>query len=185
MLKSFAKPDSSNWMIGGLIKSPVPIVLEERLKQLGDILHTTQLEHYGSFFFTTPNYLDWAEDERMIVAKLGFVRIGNDFVTASDLLNSGLITPAEVDYDRIRGNALVFCCDKHQPQLCAYKTLLSVQQVFFTEIGDSLIIANNLSAIIELVENKQINPKAIPLHFIFRSVPGRLTYFEGISRLRP
>jgi hypothetical protein len=185
MAEELAKRNYSNWLIGGLVKSPAPMQLEENFRQKAALLYTNQFDPSGTFFFTKPSYLDWAENVQMLVFKIGFARINDDFVTASELLHSGLITPFEVDYDLIHGNTLVFCCDKHQPQFCAYKTLLSVQQFFYTEIDGALIFANNLGAIAEFTKNNQINPRAIPLHFIYRSVPGQLTYFANIFRLRP
>jgi asparagine synthetase B (glutamine-hydrolysing) len=177
--------DLSRWLIGGLVSFPTPRWLEERLGQMRESSHATRIDAYGAFFCTKPSYLDWAEDDCMIVVKLGFARIGDEFVAASKLLHSGLVSPVEVDHERLRGNALVLCCDKRRPQFCAYKTLLSVQQFFYTERDDALIFANNLDAIAGIARDKQIDPRAIPLHFIFRSVPGNLTYFAGISRLRP
>lgn len=171
--------------MGGLIKSPVRPPLSERLNWITDKSLTIQYDHFGTLFLTKPNHLNWAENAHQIVAILGFVRIADDFVTAAELLNSGCITPSEVDIVRIHGNALVLCFDKHQPQFCAYKTLLSAQQLYYTEPDDSLVIANNLGTLADFVGNRKINPKAVPLHFIYRSVPGQLTYFENIFRLRP
>jgi asparagine synthetase B (glutamine-hydrolysing) len=177
-------PDLSHWLIGGLVKSPSVRKLEQRLGQ-AEVLHSIPLDPYGAFLLTGPSYLDWAENAEMIVAKLGFARVGENFLTASELLDSGAVTPVDIDHSRVRGNALVLCCDKRHPRLCACKTLLSVQQLYYAETDDALIVANNLGAIADFAGKKEIDPKAIPLHFIFRSVPGNLTYFSGISRLRP
>ncbi len=49
----------------------------------------------------------------------------------------------------------------------------------------SLFISNNLGVLARFLGQQQINPKAIPLHFIFREVSGRQTYFRNISRLLP
>lgn len=185
MMDNSGNKNLASWLLGGVVKSPAPAQLNEQLKIKTEQFRTIQLDPFGSFFFSKPGYLDWAENEQMLVAKIGFVRLKNDFISASELLNSGLMTPLGVDYEYIHGNALVFCCDKLSPQFCAYKTLLSVQQLFYTEIDDALIIANNLGAIAEFTRNNRINPKAIPLHFIYRSVPGQLTYFANIYRLRP
>lgn len=173
----------SNFVICGLVRSPLSPDLETKLRNMAP--HIYPLGNYGQFFFTTPGYLDWAENEDSVLLKLGFARFGDDFANASAILASGLAKPSGMDQNRLRGNACLLCFDKHRPQLCVYKTLLSIQECYFTEIDPSLFISNNLGTLARFLGQPQVNPKAISLHFIFSKVPGTLTYFREISCLLP
>jgi asparagine synthetase B (glutamine-hydrolysing) len=173
----------TNFFVCGLVRLPLPPMLAGRLDKLAPRRY--DLGEYGQFFFNMPEYLDWAEDEQNVLLKLGFARLGEDFTSAADLLASGLATPAGIDPLRLHGNASLICFDKNQPEVLIYNTLLGTQGSYYTSVGQSLFFSNNLGSLAHLTGQREVNPKALPLHFIIREVPGKMTYFKNISHLRP
>ena len=173
----------ANFFMCGLVRLPLPPELAGRLDKLA--LRRYDLGEFGQFFFNMPEYLDWAEDEQKVLLKLGFARLGEDFTSAADFLASGLATPAGIDPLRLHGNACLICFDKHQPEVLIYNTLLGTQGSYYSELDQSLFFSNNLGALARLTGQREINPKALPLHFILREVPGKLTYFKDIFHLLP
>jgi asparagine synthetase B (glutamine-hydrolysing) len=173
----------ANFFVCGLVRLPLQPELASRLDKLA--LRRYDLEGYGQFFFSMPEYLDWAEDEQKVLLKLGFARLGEDFTSAASLLASGLATPSGIDPLRLHGNACLICFEKYQPEVLIYNTLLGTQGSYYTGVGQSLFFSNNLGALARLTVQREINPRAIPLHFIIREVPGKMTYFKDIFHLRP
>ena len=174
----------ANFFVCGLAHFPLEVGLASRLNGLA--LHCYDLREYGQFFFNTPEYLDWAEDEQKVLLKLGLASFGDgDFTSAADILACGLITPDGIDALRLHGNACLVCFDKNQPEIFIYNTLLGTQGSSYTSVGQSLLFSNNLGTLARLAGWREINPKALPLHFIIREVPGRMTYFKDIYHLRP
>ncbi len=174
----------ANFFVCGLVGFPLEGGLAHRLNELAP--HCYDLRAYGQFFFNTPKYLDWAEDEQKVLLKLGLARLDDgDFIRAAEILASGVVTPDGIDPLRLHGNACLVCFDKHQPEILIYNTLMGTQGSYYATLGQSLLFSNNLGTLARLAERREINPKALPLHFIIREVPGRMTYFKDIYHLRP
>jgi asparagine synthetase B (glutamine-hydrolysing) len=174
----------ANYFVCGLACFPLDVNLASRLNELAPRRY--DLREYGQFFFNTPKYLDWAEDEQKVLLKLGLASPGDgDFASAADILACGLITPTGIDVLRLHGNACLVCFDKNQPEILIYNTLLGTQGSYYARLGQSLLFSNNLGTLARLAGRREINPTALPLHFIIREVPGRMTYFKDIFHLRP
>jgi hypothetical protein len=174
----------ANFFVCGLAYLPLEADLANRLNGLAP--HCYDLRTYGQFFFNTPAYLDWAEDEQYVLLKLGLARLDDgDFTNAADILASGVVTPSGIDPLRLHGNACLVCFDKNQPEILIYNTMLGTQGSYYTSAGQSLLFSNNLGSLARLAGRREINPAALPLHFIIREVPGRMTYFKDIFHLRP
>jgi asparagine synthetase B (glutamine-hydrolysing) len=174
----------ANFFVCGLAFLPLEVDLASRLNGLAP--HCYDLRAYGQFFFNTPPYLDWAEDARHVLLKLGLARLDDgDFTSAAAILASGVVTPEGIDPLRLHGNACLVCFDKDQPAILIYNTLLGTQGSYYTTAGQALLFSNNLGTLARLAGRREINPQAVPLHFIIREVPGRMTYFKDIFHLRP
>ena len=120
---------SSSFMACGLVRTPAPPTLSEKIHKLDTTLRIVPVKNYGYFFFTTPPYADVAENEEELVIKLGQVHAGAELISASTILERGLISPIDVRHDDIHGNALLICFSKREPLLCAYKSPLSIPQL--------------------------------------------------------
>ncbi|MBN1878172.1 MAG: hypothetical protein JXA33_28390 [Anaerolineae bacterium] len=142
-----------------------------------------EAEGTGHLFLYT-SYGDIAETDEVIVLKLGLLHSSQgDPISAQQLLAQDLISTQSVNADVLRGNALIACFSKRLPEFSVYKTLLSVPQLYFSELGDGVFCADGPKPHLVLLDRVTVNEKAIPQHFLFRYVLGRHTYFEGIQRL--
>jgi asparagine synthetase B (glutamine-hydrolysing) len=177
--------DSFPFMACGLIKSPAPPTLADKIYSRDTSLGVVPLEGYGYFFFATPPYADLTVNEEMVGIKLGQVRAGDELISMSNILNRGLITPLGARHDDIHGNALLLCFSKREPRFCAYKNLLAVPQLYYWVSKEHILCTNNLRLMAEWMDNSQFNPAALPQHFLFRSVTGRQTYLRDVYRLCP
>jgi asparagine synthetase B (glutamine-hydrolysing) len=176
---------SSPFMACGFIESPASPALNEKIHALDATLRVVSIEGYGYFFFTTPFYVDLAENEEMVGIKLGLVRVDEKLVPMSTLLDRDLITPFGVQHEDIHGNGLLLCFSKREPRFCAYKTLLAAPQLYYSERKGNILCTNNLRLMADLLDRVKLNPAALPLHFLFRSVSGRQTYLSDVYRLCP
>ena len=175
----------SPFMVFGFIKSPDSPSLNDKIHGLNTSFRIVPLKDYGYFFFNVPSFSDLAMNEEMVAIKLGQVRSGNEFITTSTILNRGWITPSDANHEDICGNALVLCFSNHKPHFCVYKPLNSIWQLYYFVNEKYIFCTNNLHLMTELMDDPQLNPDAIPMHFLFRSVPGHQTYLKDVYRLCP
>ena len=139
----------------------------------------------GHFFFYT-SYGDVAETEEAIALKLGLLHSPQRTpISAQQLLDQGLITSRFVDADALRGNALVACFSKTTPEFSVYKTLLSIPQLYFSELDGELLCTDGPKPHIALLDQVAADEETLVQHFLFRYALGRYTYFDGIHRLLP
>jgi len=139
----------------------------------------------GCLFFYT-SYGDVFESETAITLKLGLARSPALYPLSSrELSQREILRPDGIDSAQLSGPASVACLSKTAPQFVIYQTLLSASQLHYTTFDGSLLCADNLRTLIYLLDHVRVNEQAIPMHFLFRLIPGRLTYFEQIYSLCP
>ena len=127
-----------------------------------------------------------AENDESCVLKLGFLRSPvRTALSAQQLLEQQIVKPDAIDSGRLRGNALVACLGKKEISFSVYKTLLGVPQLYYAPIDGGFICSDRLKCIVHLLDRVDLNEDIIPLHFLFRSTPGDLTYYRQIRRLLP
>lgn len=153
--------------------------------RLGVALRSIGMGQPGAFFFYT-TYGETAETEQALALKLGFLRSpGMAALSARQLLEQGVVSPGAIDSGALRGNALVACLGKQEPVFSAYKTLLGVPQLYYARLGGGVACSDRLAALVRLLERPELDEELLPMHFLFRSTPGDLTYYRAIRRLLP
>lgn len=178
--------ETSNFLIWGLATDSSRSGLWQKLQTVsGNDLHHIVLGRRCFFFFSKASYLDWAENKSFVVLKVGLIRSNNKIVSAVSLLNEDLITVDNKHLSKLTGNGLIVILDKQDYRLTAYKTLLAVPEMFYTCEDEYILCSNNLRLLSRLIDTPRLNQFAIPLHFLYRSVPGHQTYFENVCRLQP
>ncbi|MET0924535.1 MAG: asparagine synthase-related protein, partial [Xanthobacteraceae bacterium] len=75
--------------------------------------------------------------------------------------------------------------DRADRRLWAYRTVLGTAEVYWWSDKGRLLCADNLGAMAALLPDPRLCEQALPLHFIYRSVPGHLTYLHDVHRLGP
>lgn len=136
------------------------------------------------FFYTT--YGDLADTEDSVVLKLGFFRsLEKSPLTSKTLLEKNLVRPGFIHCSAMRGNGLVVCLGKNTPKFTAYKSILGVPQLYYYELNGEIICSDRLNCLVKLIDKIEINEDIVPMHFLFRSIPGELTYYRHIKRMLP
>ncbi|MFC1681203.1 asparagine synthase-related protein [Pseudomonadota bacterium] len=159
--------------------------MQNRLQQCGIVCKTLNFGEAGQFYFHT-TYGDLGESEEDLVLKLGFARSSDSVsLSAVELLRSKLLSPRAVAVDELRGNAILICLSKVQPEFLIYKTLLAPQPLCFTEVMGEILCSTSQRCLLHLLDEVVLNEDVLPYHFIFQFVPGHLTYYRNVRRLFP
>src|SRR5512141_2471810 len=110
-----------------------PGFMKQRLSaRLGIAPRTIDFGSLGQFFFYT-SYGDVAESEEAVVLKLGFLRsTAKSTLKTQQLLEQKLVEPRSINTNAFSGNGLVVGISKTEPVFSAFKTLMSVPQLYFS-----------------------------------------------------
>jgi asparagine synthetase B (glutamine-hydrolysing) len=153
--------------------------------RLGVVPRTIDLGTAGQVFFYT-SYADVAESEESVALKLGIARSGSMVpLSSSELLRRGILQSDGIDSGQLVGSASTICLSKNEPAFAVYQTLLSVSQIYYATFDGGIVCADSLRILVRLLDHIAMNEEAIPMHFMFRLVPGYLTYFDGVYGLYP
>ena len=179
---SDSKAETGDFTIFGFTRNSN--FIEQRLvAQLGIKPKTFQIGNLGQMFFYT-TYGDVAESEETLVLKLGFLRSrAKSALNAKQLLDQKLVEPRLIDADSFSGNGLVVGLSKTEPVFSAFQTLMSDSQLYFDRSEEGILCSDVLRIITQLIPNRELNEAILPQHFLFRSVYGSATYFQGVERL--
>jgi len=162
----------------GFVKDRLPV-------RLGITPRTIEIGSLGQFFFYT-TYGDVAESEEAVVLKLGFLRsTTKSALNAQQLLEQELVKPRSINTDAFSGNGLVVGLSKTEPVFSAFQTLMSAPQLYFSASSDGIFCSDVLRCILRLMPHCELDTAILPQHFLFRSVHGSFTYFQGVERLMP
>ena len=161
-----------------------PAGMQQRLHhQLGIKAKTIQIGEHGEFFYYT-TYGDVAETQESVVLKLGFIRSKTKTPLSADkLLKQKLVGPERIETDEISGNGLVIGINKKKPIFVAFQTLMAVPQLYYSEWKEGIVCSDVLSSLLRIIPAYELDQTIIPQHFLFRSIYGSSTYFQGIKRL--
>ena len=130
--------------IFGFSKEPENLLKRRLSERLGVVPTTLDFGNAGHFFFYAP-YGDVAETEQALALKLGFVRSpAKSPLSAQQLLAQRIVTPQQIDAAAIRGNSLVACFSKTDPRFVAFKSLMSLPQLYYWASDGELIGSDNL-----------------------------------------
>ncbi|MHB8135335.1 MAG: asparagine synthase-related protein [Anaerolineaceae bacterium] len=174
-----------DFSIFGFSKNPDYLVDQMMLLHLGVVPKKIDFGQVGKLFYYS-TYGDLAESEQTVVLKLGFIRsITKSPLSAQQLISKKIVNQGYIDHNAIRGNALIVSFGKTDPIFSAYKTMLGIPQLYYTIVDGGIICSDRLLCIVRLLDKPEINENIIPMHFLFRSVPGDLTYYRQIQRLLP
>ena len=118
--------------------------------------------------------------------KFGFLRsITKSPLSAQQLLDNKLVNGKSIHFDAFAGNGLVVGISKQEASFCAFQTLMSVPQLYYSETPEGVVCSDVLRCLVQLLPHCDLNETILPQHFLFRSVYGSDTYFQGVKRLIP
>ncbi len=172
-----------NYALFGLTKNPQ---FSHNVKQHLNISpRLIDFGSQGSLFFYS-NRGQTVESETDIVLKIGFTRSPDLApLSAGDLLTQKIIQALQINSQAVRGNAMLACFSKSQPQLTIYQTLMALPQLYYYHTPDTLICATDIRVLLPLLDKVEVNEDVIPFHFLFLLSPGPMTYLKNVKRLFP
>lgn len=106
-------------------------------------------------------------------------------VSARRLREEDLITPHTVAAEKLRGNAWTVAFSRREPRFLIYQTLMALPQLFYTCCDEGILCATDLRLLLELAPRCEVDSEILPMHFLYRLVPGEKTYFRDVKRLFP
>lgn len=167
----------------GFTKEPQTFLQHELPDRLGISPRTIDFGEAGHFFFYT-SYGDVAETDAVIVLKLGLAHSPQgDPISAQQMLDRKLVSPGEIKAHALRGNSLIACFSKTDPEFSVYKTLLSMPQLYYSTHSQALLCTDGPRPHLALLDRIETSDEAIVQHFLFRYALGNYTYFRNIQRL--
>jgi asparagine synthetase B (glutamine-hydrolysing) len=173
----------NRFFILGKTNIPLPSDLEEKAKNKGCMYLSWSYGAQGTIFLLT-NHLDVAQSEEMLVLKLGFAHSPSwEALDARALMERGSVTHFGINHEDIHGNTLIVGVNRQKPSFSIFQSLTATSQAFYWEGGDTLLLSDSLRLLIRLVSPLELNAEAVPYHFLFRSVHGKMTYFKNIHKL--
>ncbi len=165
--------------------SQQPSGVLRKLTGLGISPQVIKFGAQGSFYFYT-TFGSTVKTEAEIGLKLGYIRTPDITPLSTDnLLAQKLITPARIDQDALRGNALLGCFSKIVPEFSLYQSLFSTVPLYYTQTGSNILCSSSMPLLAALLDNPQVNEAAVPSLFLFQVVPGPLTLYKNVYRLFP
>jgi asparagine synthase (glutamine-hydrolysing) len=92
----------------------------------------------------------------------------------------------DLDVDGLEGSFTVALLDARRGRLLLYRNLVGGCFTYYAQSGGALLFGSNLPELVRsLPAAPPPNTAALPAYFLFRSVPGRETLFDGVYRLLP
>lgn len=145
-----------------------------------------QIWDYGpnGILFLLNSHPDIAFTDRAVVIKLGIAR-SNSFepMSARDLVERGITTSERIRHDAIHGDVSVISINPQKPAFTAYQNVVSTSQLFYWRSKDTILFSDALRHLVPLLEKPEMEPRALLLHLMFRSVSGELTHFKDVRKL--
>ncbi len=165
--------------------SPDPSFTLRTEKQVGELQRTLDYGTAGRLLLRCTGG-QIAESETTLILQFGHLRRADGSpIGPRELCRAQLVTPTTVCAQELRGSAWVAAFSKHEPQFLVYQTLMALPQLYFARVGEAIVGASDLRSVLAGLPTVELDPEALPMHFLFRLVPGNRTYFRGVSRLFP
>jgi asparagine synthetase B (glutamine-hydrolysing) len=134
------------------------------------------------FWTSRPAYVELYGDARRTVIIQGVLRHDGAPLSAAQVLASLAL---DLEPEQVMGNGTIVVIDRPGRRLWAYRTMLGTAEVYWWSDKGRLLCTDNLGAMAALLPEPRLCEQALPLHFIYRSVPGHLTYLRDVHRLGP
>lgn len=134
--------------------------------------------------FLSNSHPDIAQSDEFLLIRLGFSRSASQApLFSKNLLLPPYLNEKGIRHDVIHGNPMVICVSQHQPVFWVYQSLPCISQMYYWRDETTFVCSDTLRILTGLMAPLEINPDAIPLHLMYRTVPGRMTYIKNISKL--
>ncbi len=176
-------PVQGDLTVFGFTRNPKKVLEQDIPLRLGIRPAVIDYGVAGSLFLYS-SYGDIAESDEVVALKLGFVRSRTQSpLSAKQLVEHQIIGRGHCQYQGLRGNALLAAFSKTRPSFWVFKMILSIPQLYYCILDDGIICSDNLRCIVQVVDKVKLDQDILPMHFLFRSVPGERTCFVNVQRM--
>ena len=183
-VKEFVKP-STRFIIAGCTCNPN---LDLHLAEFANDNHLSYLswdyQRAGRLFLIN-THPDITKTEKHIVINAGFARSpSQEPLSSADLAGPTYITPDGINYRSIHGNPFILTMDLHKPVFWIYQGLASITQLYFWNDKDTILCSDTMRLMTAFVDPLEMDPDAIPMHLMYRTAPGPMTYIKDVTQLQ-
>ncbi len=176
-------PAIGSFTVFGVTKRPVRLIGNTGLGEAETTALAIPLGGEYHLFLRTPAS-NLVKTNGVIALKLGFIRSpSGEILSPADLLAQRVATPQLIDCEEVEGDAVIGCFHLQEPRFSLFRTLLGVPDLYYWAADGEILCSDNLKALIALLPTPQLDPKVLPMHFLYRFVGGHKTYVENVHRL--
>lgn len=183
-VKEFINP-TTRFMIAGWTRNPN---LDQCLAEFADDnnLHYLSWDYQrAGRLFLLNIHPDITRTDNYIVINAGFARSpSQEHLSSSDLAGANYISTDGINYGSIHGNPLILALDLHKPNFWIYQSLPSITQMYYWRDSETILCSDTMRLIAAFVDPLEIDPDAIPMHLMYRTAPGPMTYIKNVTQLQ-
>ncbi len=135
------------------------------------------------FYYSTHGEVQ--ETDESVYLKLGFLRSPDGAPLAIDANSERTLNPRDYQNGSISGNGYLIRFHRLEPRFAIFMTFMATSQVYYVPWEGGVLCSTDLRVLLRLTDGIGINEEAVPLHLMFRILPGPMTYFKDVSRMFP
>jgi asparagine synthetase B (glutamine-hydrolysing) len=152
--------------------------------RLGIVPTVISFSNNESCFYYT-NHGEIQETDESICLKLGFLRSSDGTSLVIDQNNEQKLNPHDFENGPISGNGYLIRFHKLEPRFTIFMTFMATSQVYHMLWEGGVLCSTDVRVLLKISDEIRLNEKAVPLHLIYRSVPGPMTHFKDVFRVFP
>lgn len=137
----------------------------------------------SGFYYTT--HAEVQDTEESAFLKLGFLRSPDGSPLHIDAGMERRLTPHDFQNGSVSGNGYLVRFHRREPRFTIFPTFLATSQVYYMPWEGGVLCSTDLRVLLRLADGVGPNEAAVPLHLMFRILPGPMTYFKDVSRMFP
>ncbi len=135
------------------------------------------------FYYTTHGEVQ--ETGESACLKLGFLRSPDGLPLSVEPALERRLDPDDFPSGCISGNGYLVRFHRFEPRLAIFMTFMATSQVYYAPWEGGVLFCTDLPVLLRLIGRVELNEEALPLHLMFRTLPGPATYFKDVSRMFP
>lgn len=95
------------------------------------------------------------------------------------------VSTGELPWCHLEGSFTLVLMDVKRSIVLLYRNLVGCESCYYSRFASGIALASNLADVIDCVGGCVVNDALLPIHFLYRCVPGRDTLVRGVHRLMP
>ncbi len=135
------------------------------------------------FYYSTHGEVQ--ETDESVYLKLGFLRSPDGAPLTIDANSERTLNPRDYQNGSISGNGYLIRFHRLEPRFAIFMTFMATSQVYYVPWEGGVLCSTDLRVLLRLTDGIGVNEEAVPLHLMFRILPGPMTYFKDVSRMFP